>query len=129
MATYTNDQGQPGGATPVRLVNAAGTAFYNAGSGGGGAPYAATPKGFQQISSGTLATATSLTVPGTATYAVVQPANGDVIWRDDGTAPTSAGVGMTLYSGSVWTFSGDLSVVQFILAAGQTPTLNISYYA
>ena len=129
MASYPNDQAQPAGATPVRLVNAAGTAFYNAGSGGGGAPDAATPKGCLQISAATLAAATGLTVPGTATYAVVQPSGGDVIWRDDGTAPTVAGIGMTLYAGSVWTFSGDLSVVQFILSSGQTPTLNISYYA
>ena len=33
MPTYPTSQGIPGGATPVRLVTADGSSFYNAGSG------------------------------------------------------------------------------------------------
>ena len=41
MTNYPNDQATPAAAIPVRLVNAAGNAFYDAGGGGGVTP--ATP--------------------------------------------------------------------------------------
>ena len=128
MTTYPNDQGQPTGATPVRLVSANGSAFYNAG-GGSGIPAGATPLGYQQISAATLATAQKLTIPTGATFAIVQAVGGNLVWRDDGTAPTAAGVGMQLASGASLPVGGDLATIQFILATGQTGVLNASYYS
>ena len=109
------------------------------------------PLGYQQISSGTLASATSLTIPtstaalntnvatgapnapplsGTiAGYAIIQceGSSAGVRWRDDGTAPT-ASVGMILSSGQELDYSGDLTAIQFIVQTG-SPALNISYYS
>ncbi len=122
---YPNDQGNPAGAMPVRLVTSNGGAFYNAsGSGGGSAPYQGTPLGYQQLTG--ISAATSLTVPATATYAVVVAETSDSRWRDDGTAPT-ASVGMPIFAGEQVTFSGDLSALQFIqINAGAI--INVSYY-
>lgn len=124
---YPNKQDNPAAALPVRLVDAAGGAFYTASGGGGGGsspPYPATPLGYQQITS--LAAAAPLTIPGTATFALVQVEGADVRWRDDGTAPTSA-IGMLLTSSVPVVFSGDLSVLQFIQAQASSK-LNVSYY-
>jgi hypothetical protein len=110
-------------ALPVRLSN--GTAFYVAGSGGGGAPYGATPRGYQQITG--MSAATALTPPGGATFAVVTAEGVDVRWRDDGVAPTAT-VGMLLYAGNTIEFSGDLATVQFIQTAAGS-ILNVSYYS
>jgi hypothetical protein len=126
MATYSDDQGTASGAIPVRLVNAAGSAFYTASGGGGGssAPYVYTPLGYQQITS--LGTAQSLTVPGTATVAFITVEGAAVRWRDDGTAPT-ASIGMPVGTGVQITYSGTLSAIQFIQQAASA-TLNISYF-
>ena len=112
-------------ALPVELVFDG--AFYQAsGGGGGGAPYGATPCGYEQVAS--LVTAVGLgAIPNSATFAVVQVEGADVRWRDDGSAPT-ASVGMILPGGSQWTFSGDLTVVQFINTAAGTAKLNVSFY-
>ena len=93
--------------------------------------------GYQQITSGTLAVATKLTVPtGAGTgfvpgYAIIQcsgaAATDYAAWRDDGTAPTST-IGMRLFSGQELDYAGDLALIQFIVGSG-SPNLNISYYA
>ena len=91
---------------------------------GGGA----TPLGYQQISAATLATATKLTVPTGAVVAVAQVDTAGVRWRDDGTAPTGA-IGMQLSTGGTIAFGGaSMTAVQFILATGGSPVLNVSYY-
>lgn len=132
MTTYPSDQGQPAAALPVRLVNAGGSAFYtSSGGGGGGAPYAATPKGYGQLALTTTAALISTVsggIPSGATYAVitVEGTGPDTRWRDDGVAPTAT-VGMPLFAGQTWTFSGDLSTVQFVAVSG-TPSINISFY-
>jgi hypothetical protein len=91
---------------------------------GGGA----TPLGYQQISAGTLATATALTIPTGATVAVVQPDTAAVRWRDDGTAPTGA-IGMQILTGATVAFGGgSMTAVKFILTTGGSPVLNVSYY-
>ena len=91
-------------------------------------PGALAPLGYQQISAGTLAASTSLTVPAGATFAVVQVEASTVRWRDDGTAATAT-VGMILTPGSTLTLSGaaELAAVQFILQSG-SPILDVSYY-
>ena len=92
-------------------------------------PGAYTPLGYQQITAGTLASSTPLTVPANATIAIVQAEAAGVRWRDDGTAPTAT-VGMILpANGPPMIFSGaaELAAVAFILQSG-SPILDISYY-
>lgn len=92
-----------------------------------GAPYQATPKGYQQIT-GFSGSAATLTVPSGATFAMIGAEGSDCRWRDDGTAPTSS-VGMRMYWGQPpIQFSGDLSALSF-LALGSGGVLNVSYYA
>jgi hypothetical protein len=75
-----------------------------------------------------LATAQTLTVPTGATVAVVQAENGDLRWRDDGTAATGA-AGMLLYAGAIREFSGSgLGAISLIQATGNTSQANVSYY-
>ena len=97
------------------------------------APYLGTPVGYQQLTS--FATATKLTVPSTAFYALINVegtvGTDTVRWRDDGTAPTTT-VGMLMNSSgsSSWPpflLQGDLASYQFIVAGG-SPKLNVSYY-
>ncbi len=90
-------------------------------------PYLWTPKGYQQITSATLATSTALTVPGGATFALIQCEAVDVRWRDDGSAPT-ASVGVLLFGGSQQFFYGDLAALRFIRTAAGS-IINVSYYA
>ncbi len=126
--SFPNAQSNPAGAIPVRLVTEDGSAFYTAtGGGGGGAPYNATPKGYEQITD--LSTAVSLTVPAGATFAIIEATGGDCRWRDDGVAPTGS-VGMPFYSGLNQQFAGDISALQFIQQNDAAPAvLNVSYYA
>lgn len=93
------------------------------------------PMGYQQILAATLAASTGLTLPTVANsglvpgYAVIQcdVASASVRWRDDGTAPTST-VGMILSTGQELDYSGDLTMIRFIVATG-APILNVTFYA
>lgn len=87
-------------------------------------PAGLTPKGYQQITS--LSSATALTVPAGATCAIIQPETKDVRWRDDGTNPT-ASVGMLLAAGYETFYTGTLSTIKFIETAASAK-LNIAYY-
>lgn len=80
--------------------------------------------GYQQITS--LSSATSLTVPAGAAYAIIQAESQAVRWRDDGTNPTST-VGMRIPVGSELQFDGQLATIKFIEEAASAK-LNISYY-
>lgn len=88
------------------------------------APYIPTPLGYQQIAN--LTAAGNLTVPGNATFALIQAEAVDVRWRDDGTAPTAT-VGMLLPSGLPQEFSGDLAALKFITVSSGS-ILDVSYY-
>lgn len=82
------------------------------------------PLGFQQITP--IAAATALTVPAGSKFAVLNVQAQAVRWRDDGINPTTT-VGMLLSVGSVFTYDGDLTAIQFIeVVAGAE--LNVSYY-
>ena len=86
--------------------------------------------GSQLISSATLASAQTLTIPAGANVAifrVVSAAASSVTWRDDGTAPTAATGMPALNTDPPYEYSGLLSAIQFILSSG-TPTLYVSYY-
>jgi len=98
-------------------------------------PYVWQPLGYQQLTTAQLGSAVGLTRPGdNAVFAVITvegtPGTDTVRWRDDGVAPTSA-IGMLMNMGTTaqqpFIYSGDLTAIQFIKAAG-SPILNISYY-
>jgi len=80
--------------------------------------------GFQQIT--VLTASVGLTVPATATYAIIQAEAQAVRWRDDGTAPTAA-IGMTIAAGGELRYDGNLNAIRFIEAAA-TAKLNVSFY-
>lgn len=86
------------------------------------APYQGEPLGFQQL---TPTSATGLTVPANATYAVIIGDTASFTWRDDGVAPTAA-VGMVWPVGVPMTYSGDLTAIKFISATGH---VNVSFYS
>lgn len=72
------------------------------------------------------ATAVSLTVPLGARLAQICTEQAEIRYRDDGTAPT-AGNGMPLYATQCFSYSGNLTAIQFIAVA--TPSsLDVSYY-
>lgn len=84
-----------------------------------------TALGYQQITS--LSASTALTVPGSASVALIQAEGADVRWRDDGTAPT-ASVGMLLPAGAELRYTGALAALRLIQASAGA-VLNVSYYA
>lgn len=92
------------------------------------------PLGYQQLT--LTGAAQKLTVPAnvsgfTVGYTVIQCAGAAGTdygaWRDDGQAPTAA-IGMRLFSGQELDYTGDPSMIQWIIGSG-SPVLNISYYA
>jgi hypothetical protein len=93
------------------------------------------PLGYQQLS--LTGSSQSLTLPAVQPniampigYAVIQCIGGATtdfaVWRDDGPAPTAT-VGMQLFSGQELDYSGDVTMLKFILGSG-VPVLNIAYY-
>jgi len=72
------------------------------------------------------ATATSLTVPAGARWAVISVEDQNVRWRDDGTAPTAAN-GHLLYAGDSLVYSGPLGSFQLIQTAA-TAKWTATYY-
>jgi hypothetical protein len=86
---------------------------------------ASIPLGYQQITS--LSSATALTIPAGAQYALITCEVANVRWRDDGSAPT-ASVGMILATGSTLVYEvGNLALIQFIQVSSGA-ILNVSYY-
>jgi len=83
------------------------------------------PLGYQQITD--LSAAVGLTVPDGARFALIQAKTKALVWRDDGTAPTST-VGMDLAAGSTLEYPGDLTTIKLIEAEASA-TCNVSYYA
>lgn len=118
--------GASGTGTPLWVSAKNPLPVTSSGGGGGGAPYAATAVAGGQMGLA-ITTATALTVPATATFALIQVEGTNVRWRDDGTNPT-ASVGFLMYAGSTpQIFSGDLAAVKFIQTAA-TATINALYY-
>lgn len=81
-------------------------------------------KGYQQITS--LGSAVGLTPPAGSRVALIQPEGQNVRWRDDGTNPT-ASVGVLLYNGDLFLYSGNLGDIRLIEVAASAK-VNISYY-
>lgn len=90
-------------------------------------PYGNTPVPPSQMGLGIVAS-TALTVPATATWALISVEGAPVRWRDDGTAPTAT-VGNLLNIGDHLTLNGaaELAAVRFIQQSA-TATLDVSYY-
>lgn len=80
--------------------------------------------GYQQITS--LSSATALTVPAGAAYAIVQAETQAVRWRADGTSPT-ASVGMTIPAGGELQLEAALSTIKFIEVT-TSAKLNVHYF-
>lgn len=89
--------------------------------------YAQNPLGYQQIVG--LASATALTVPAGANFAIVSVTGGAVRYRDDGVAVTATvGFPLPITAGAPMTFYGpSLAKVSFIQQSGAA-TLDILYY-
>jgi len=88
------------------------------------------PAGYQQISVGS--TAVSLSIPsGTNPNRVIIQCEtqGNIKWRDDGGAPTSA-IGMTLYAGNAMELGTNKSIknLQMISDSAATVTVDVTYY-
>ena len=82
------------------------------------------PKGYQQITS--LSSATALTVPAGASFAIIQAETQAVRWRDDGTNPTAT-VGQPLAIGVDLVYRGALSAIKFIEQTASAK-INITYF-
>jgi hypothetical protein len=108
--SFPNEQNRAAAAIPVWIAGA------------GGIGYAAI--GYEQITS--LGSATGLTVPANAIYAILQAEAQVLRYRDDGTDPT-ASVGMMLYPGGSFTYNADLTAIKFI-QADSGGILNVLYY-
>lgn len=91
------------------------------------APYNFTPVTGSQFAL-TCATATSLTVPGTAAQCQVTVEGADVRYTYDGVTTPTATTGFLAMAGALLNFSGAtlLSNLKFI-AVGGSPTLNVQY--
>lgn len=83
--------------------------------------------GFEQLGVPS-SSAVTLTVPTSATMAIVYVEAANVRWRDDGTSPTTS-VGMLAKNDSTITFDslGNLSAIEFV-ATGSSALLDVSYY-
>ena len=67
--------------------------------------------------------------PTAVVMAIIRPTGANVVWRDDGTAPTaSVGMLLTTTDSPPFEYYGDLAAIQFIQAASSA-VLNVSYYA
>ena len=71
--------------------------------------------------------ATGLTVPAGAIYAVIQAAGATVKYTTDGTTTPTSSVGMTLAAGATLTLSGAAAIANF-KAISASGTLDIEYF-
>lgn len=87
-----------------------------------------TPLGYCQlaISSAVKINTCSGGIPAKAAAIIVIDETANTRWRDDGTAPTTS-TGMLFASGTVLTYMGDLTNIQFVAVSG-SPVLDISFY-
>lgn len=101
-------------------------------SGAASAPYSPTALAGTQRSLA-IASATALTIPATATMALISVAGTNntsgvcAYWQDDGTSPTNA-AGQPLAAGAYLPYNAAGLPIKLIAASGATCTANISYY-
>lgn len=83
------------------------------------------PLGYAQVTLSTTAQPLA-SIPAAAKMAVFSLETAAARYRDDGTPPT-ASIGMPVAAGTTFTYSGDLSAIQWIAQSG-SPVLDIVYY-
>lgn len=83
------------------------------------------PEGYEQITD--VSSVTTLTVPGSATMALIQAVTQNVRWRDDGSSPT-ASIGMRISAGEEFWYTGNIDAIKFIEEVASAE-LNVSYYS
>ena len=105
------------------VTDASGTIIAEVAAG----PYPFTPKSPGQHGLA-ITSATSLTVPAGATYAVVQASGGSVKYTTDGTTAPTSSIGMTLAAGAAVALAGAAAIANF-KAISPTATLDVEYYA
>ncbi len=88
-------------------------------------PYTPLPPGQHGLS---LSSATKLTVPAGASYAVVQANGGAVKYTTDGATTPTTSLGMTFASGATIYLSGPLMLANF-QAIASAATLDVEYFA
>lgn len=66
-------------------------------------------------------------IPDGALSALIQAYDGEIRWRDDGTAPT-ASVGQSLNT-TEFVYEGNLNAFQMIRAGGSDVEVNVAFYA
>lgn len=115
------------------VVNSDGSIKTSSG-GGGVAPAPYTPTVVAGTQRGlAIASATALTIPATATAALISVAGTNntsgvcAYWQDDGTNPTNA-AGQPLAAGAYLVYNAVGLPIKLIAASGATCTANISYY-
>lgn len=127
--SYLDSAGKPQEAQGVVVLGGA-----SSGGSIGAVPVRAanyTPRGDQQITIATLQSVTALTVPTSATVAILQNNTTQAIrWRDTpaGTNP-SASLGQRILAGDTLTYDGTLANLELIAEAAGTGTLDIVYYS
>ncbi len=82
------------------------------------------PAGYEQITS--LNTVKGLTPTDQAKLCLIQPQTKDVMWRDDGTNPSST-VGMFLAANDTLVYTGKFSAIKFIETSASAK-INVTYY-
>jgi hypothetical protein len=122
LMTFLNGSGK---ATPVSSAN---PLPATGGGGGSTAPYSYTGVTGTQ-SALAVTSATALTVPGTATYAIVQAQGGQVNYSLVSDLTPTASVGFNLYAGQQLMIQGTslLNAAKFIDATGSTATITVEY--
>lgn len=113
---------------PYFTIDSHGNLCINGAGGGGAGPYSFTP--LTPMQSGlAITSATALTVPSGATYAVICAEGQNVRYSTDGTTTPTASVGMLLLQNQCVSFSGSLSLSKFrAIQAAATATLDVSYF-
>ena len=81
--------------------------------------------GYQQLTG--ISSATPLTVPPGANFALIQAEAQNVRWRDDGVAPTTTVGMLMLTTDKAMEYSGPLGSLKLI-AATAGAIVNVSYY-
>ena len=114
-------------ATPSQqlVVNPDGS--INVVASGSSTPTTYTSAGTGEYGLAVAGTDVALTPPVGAIAAQITISGCDMRYRDDGVSPTAA-VGMPVFNGASWFYSGPLSALRFIAQSG-SGTLNVSYYA
>ena len=97
-----------------------------AGTGGGIKSLGYIACGYLQVTS--LSAAAGLTIPSSASWALIECESQQVRWRDDGTAPTTT-VGMLMNVGDILVYDGTKLAALSFIEVTSAAKLNVSFYS